>query len=205
MTLVLATQNKDKVKEFKKLILDHNLNITVKSLQDFNVSYDVEENGTTLKENAYLKAKGYKDILDQMGVKDYSIIADDTGLFVESLGGEPGIYSARYSGEDATYEKNRLKLLERLKGIENREAYFETIICLIEDNDVHYFHGRGDGKILEEDTGELSQFGYDKIFYSYDLGKSFGEAGFIEKNKVSHRGRAFNELLRYLRGKHDGR
>ncbi|MBO4667038.1 MAG: RdgB/HAM1 family non-canonical purine NTP pyrophosphatase [Bacilli bacterium] len=205
MTFVLATQNKDKVKEFKKLIFDHNLNITVKSLQDFNVSYDVEESGTTLKENAYLKAKGYKDILDQMGVKDYSIIADDTGLFVESLGGEPGIYSARYSGEDATYEKNRLKLLERLKGIENREAYFETIICLIEDNDVHYFHGRVDGKILEEDTGELSQFGYDKIFYSYDLGKSFGEAGFIEKNKVSHRGRAFNELLRYLRGKHDGR
>ena len=136
-----------------------------------------------------------------MGVKDYAILADDTGLFVEALGGEPGIYSARYSGEDATYEKNRLKLLEKLKGEKNREAYFETIICLIEGSMVHYFHGRVDGRILEEDTGDLSQFGYDKVFYSYDLGKSFGEAGFIEKNKVSHRGRAFNELLKYLRGK----
>lgn len=199
--LVLATQNKDKVKEFNKLILDNNLDITVKSLKDFDVTYDVEENGTTLKENAYLKAKGYKDILDSMGVTDYSILADDTGLFVDALGGEPGIYSARYSGEDATYEKNRRKLLDKLKGIENREAYFETIICLIEGDKVHYFHGRVDGKILEEDTGDMSQFGYDKVFYSYDLGKSFGEAGFIEKNTVSHRGRAFNELLKYLRGK----
>lgn len=201
MVLVLATQNKDKVKEFKKLIEDNNLNITVKSLQDYGVTYDVVENGTTLKENAYLKAKGYKDILDEMGVKDYSILADDTGLFVDALNGEPGIYSARYSGEDATYEKNRLKLLDKLQGITNREAYFETIICLIEDNNIHYFHGRVDGRILERDTGDMSQFGYDKVFYSYDLGKSFGEAGFIEKNKVSHRGRAFNELLKYLRGK----
>ncbi len=201
MVLVLATQNKDKVKEFKKLIEDNNLNITVKSLQDYGVTYDVVENGTTLKENAYLKAKGYKDILDKMGVMDYSILADDTGLFVDALNGEPGIYSARYSGEDATYEKNRLKLLDKLKGITNREAYFETIICLIEDNNIHYFHGRVDGRILERDTGDMSQFGYDKVFYSYDLGKSFGEAGFIEKNKVSHRGRAFNELLKYLRGK----
>lgn len=201
MELVLATQNKDKVKEFKKLIEDNNLNITVKSLQDYGVTYDVVENGTTLKENAYLKAKGYKDILDKMGVMDYSILADDTGLFVDALNGEPGIYSARYSGEDATYEKNRLKLLDKLKGITNREAYFETIICLIEESNIHYFHGRVDGRILERDTGDMSQFGYDKIFYSYDLGKSFGEAGFIEKNKVSHRGRAFNELLKYLRGK----
>ena len=201
MILVLATQNKDKVKEFKKLIADNNLGIAVKSLQDYNITVDVIENGSTLKENAYLKAKGYKDIVDSLGVKDYAILADDTGLFVEALGGEPGIYSARYSGEDATYEKNRLKLLEKLKGEKNREAYFETIICLIEDSDVHYFHGRVDGRILEEDTGDLSQFGYDKVFYSYDLGKSFGEAGFIEKNKVSHRGRAFNELLKYLRGK----
>ena len=201
MVLVLATQNKDKVKEFKKLIEDNNLNITVKSLQDYGVTYDVVENGTTLKENAYLKAKGYKDILDKMGVMDYSILADDTGLFVDALNGEPGIYSARYSGEDATYEKNRLKLLDKLQGITNREAYFETIICLIEDNNIHYFHGRVDGRILERDTGDKSQFGYDKVFYSYDLGKSFGEAGFIEKNKVSHRGRAFNELLKYLRGK----
>ena len=199
MLLILATQNQDKVKEFKKLIEDNNLSITVKSLKDYGVDYDVVENGKTLKENAYLKAKGYKDILDEMGLIDYSIIADDTGLFVDALNGEPGIYSARYSGEDATYEKNRLKLLDKLKGISNREAYFETIICLIENDDIHYFHGRVDGRILEHDTGELSQFGYDKIFYSYDLKKSFGEAGFIEKNKVSHRGRAFNELLKYLK------
>lgn len=201
MMLVLATQNQDKVKEFKKLIEENNLSITTKSLKDFNITYDVIENGSTLKENAYLKAKGYKDILDNLGVKDYAILADDTGLFVDALGGEPGIYSARYSGVDATYEKNRLKLLQNLQGKTNREAYFETIICLIEGNDVHYFHGKVDGKILEQDTGELSQFGYDKIFYSYDLGKSFGEAGFIEKNKVSHRARAFHELLKYLKNR----
>ena len=205
MELVLATQNQDKVKEFNKLILDNNIELEVKSLKDFGVTFDVEENGQTLKENAYLKAKGYKDILDKMNVDDFLIIADDTGLFVDALGGKPGIYSARYSGEDATYEKNRQKLLSDLLGVENREAYFETIICLIEKDDVHYFHGRVDGKILEHDTGNLSQFGYDKIFYSYDLGKSFGESGFIEKNKVSHRARAFNELLIYLRGKFDGR
>ena len=199
MNLILATQNKDKVKEFKKLIEDNNLDVNAKSLKDYNVTYDVVEDGSTLKENAYLKAKGYKDILDSMGVKDYAILADDTGLFVDALDGEPGIYSARYSGEDATYEKNRLKLLEKLKGKTNREAYFETIICLINGDEVHYFHGRVDGRILEHDTGELSQFGYDKIFYSYDLGKSFGEAGFIEKNKVSHRGRAFEELIKYLK------
>lgn len=205
MLLILATQNNDKVKEFKKLIEDNKLNIDVKSLKDYDITYDVIENGLTLKENAYLKAKGYKDILDEMGVTNYSILADDTGLFVDALDGEPGIYSARYSDPGATYEKNRLKLLDKLKGITNREAYFETIICLIEGEDIHYFHGRVDGKILEHDTGDMSQFGYDKIFYSYDLGKSFGEAGFIEKNKVSHRGRAFNELLQYLRSSKYGK
>ena len=201
MEIILATQNKDKVKEFNKLIEDPKLDATVKSLKDFDITYDVEENGKTLKENAYLKAKGYKDIIDKMTTENFLIIADDTGLFVDALDGAPGIYSARYSGEDATYAKNRAKLLNDLKGKENREAYFETIICLIEGDDIHYFHGRVDGKILEKETGDKSQFGYDQVFYSYDLGKSFGEAGFIEKNSVSHRGRAFDELLVYLKRK----
>ena len=201
MKLILATQNKDKIVEFNNLVTSNNLKFEVKSLKDYDITYDVEENGATLKENSYLKAKGYKDIIDSLGIDDYIILADDSGLFVDSLDGEPGIYSARYSGVDATYAKNRAKLLSRLGDNPNRNAHFKTIICLLEKDLVHYFEGQVDGSILYKETGTLSQFGYDSIFYSFDLKKSFGESTREEKNSVSHRGRAFNKLLEYLRSK----
>ena len=126
------------------------------------------------------------------------VIADDTGLFVEALNGAPGIYAARYAGENVTYLDNRLKLLKELKGVENRNAYFATAVCMVTDNDVKYFHGKTSGRILKKNVGK-NGFGYDAIFYSNELKKSFGVASTEAKGKISHRGKAISEFIEYLK------
>lgn len=200
-TIVLATQNQNKVTELIELIDEYKLDneYQVKSLKDLDILNEVEEDGLTLKENAYLKAFGYNEIVKDK-LTDYLIIADDTGLFVDSLNGEPGIYSARYSGDNATYASNRKLLLERLGNNENRSAHFESVICMIDHNKVTYFSGKTTGHITTEEIG-TNGFGYDSIFYSDELCKVFGVSSLVEKSSVSHRGKAFKEFIKYLRGK----
>lgn len=200
MKLVLATQNKNKVIEIKKLFEENNLNqmYEIYSLNDLEVYDEVEEDGKTLEENAYKKAKGYFDILKTKKINDFMVIADDTGLFVEALNGAPGIYAARYAGENVTYLDNRLKLLKELKGIENRNAYFATAVCMVSGDLVKYFHGKTTGRILKKNVGK-NGFGYDAIFYSNELKKSFGVATTEEKGKISHRGKAINEFINFLK------
>ena len=200
MKLVLATQNKNKVIEIKKLFEENNLDkiYDIYSLKDLEVFDEVEEDGETLEENAYKKAKGYFDILKSKNLSNFMVIADDTGLFVEALNGAPGIYAARYAGENVTYLDNRLKLLKELKGVENRNAYFATAVCMVTDNDVKYFHGKTSGRILKKNVGK-NGFGYDAIFYSNELKKSFGVASTEAKGKISHRGKAISEFIEYLK------
>lgn len=202
MKLILATQNNDKIYEMKKLIEENNLNYQIYSLKDLDILDEVEENGKTLEENAYKKAKGYYDILLKKGYTDFIVIADDSGLFVEALDGRPGIYSARYAGVGCTYLDNRLKLLQELKDKKNRNAYFQTSLCMITAVETKFFNGKTEGRIYRRHVGKKG-FGYDSLFYSNELKKSFGVASSFEKGLISHRGKAVRSFIAYLKEKED--
>ncbi len=190
-TIVLASANKHKVVEIKNILSGYN----ILSLSDIGFTEDIAETGTTLQENAKIKAEAILNFCIEKAY-DYAVISDDSGCFVEALNGEPGIYSARYSG-DHNDEANRQKMLTNLKGKENREAYFECVICLAYKNIREFFIGRTYGTITEEKRGS-DAFGYDCLFLSKDLKKTFGEATETEKNSVSHRGRAIEKLRLWL-------
>lgn len=184
--LVVATKNKNKLIEFKEIL--KNSTIEVKSLADFGPIPEVIEDGETFDQNAYKKAHQTARIL---GVP---AIADDSGLVVESLGGAPGVYSARYAGPDATDKDNCLKLLEELRGKKNRNAYFSCVLSIaVPSGPALTYEGRCDGVILQEPRGS-SGFGYDPLFYFAEYGKTFAELTLEEKNRVSHRGRALKEV-----------
>ena len=192
--IVLASNNKHKIKEFKEIFAD----AEVLSLRDVGFYDDIIEDGETFYDNSLIKARAVADFLKERGVVA-SVIADDSGLCVEALGGEPGVYSARYSG-DHDDAKNREKLLERLNGVEDRTAYFLCALVELYPNGEHIVaEGRTYGKITLEEIGDKT-FGYDCLFLSDDLNKTFGEASADEKNLVSHRGRAV-EKLKQLRSK----
>ena len=188
MKIILATKNRGKIKDFEKLI--DGMDIEVLSILD-NIDFpDVVEDGKTFEENSAKKAL---EIAEYTGIVT---ISDDSGLCVDILNGEPGIYSARYSGEDGNDEKNIEKLLENLSDIEknDRKAHFVSVVSIaFPDGTVKSFRGETQGEILFEKEGN-NGFGYDPLFYSYDLGKSFGVATIEEKKNVSHRGRAFEKL-----------
>ena len=187
MKIFLATKNIGKINEFKKLV--ENKNMEVLSILDSEDIPEVEENGNTFEENSQKKAVEIAKYLDMV------TISDDSGLCVDYLDGAPGIYSARYSGEDATDEKNIDKLLADLKQAENREAKFVSVVSVGKPNgEVYSFRGEATGKILSERRG-TNGFGYDPVFLSDDLGKSFGESNSDEKKSVSHRARAFEKLM----------
>lgn len=189
-TIVIASNNKHKLKEFKEMLTDYNI-IT---LNDIDYFEDIEETGTTFEENATLKAETIHKYLKNKGL-DYIVVADDSGLCVESLNGAPGVYSARYAGGHGDNEANRSKLQKDLIG-KNRDAYFICTIAVVYPNGEHkIFEGKTFGKITEEELGK-KDFGYDCIFYSDDLNKTFGEASEEEKNLVSHRGRAIREMIK---------
>lgn len=185
MKILLSTSNAEKVRELRS-ILGSEYELLLKS--DFDLDeLDIEEDGDTLEKNAYKKAKL---LYDKVKI---NVIADDTGLFVKSLNGEPGVYSARYAGEDGDYFANNKKLLRELYGESDREAYFETVICLITQNgDVHYASGKLEGYISNELKGE-GGFGYDPLFI-FDKNKSLAEISAEEKNKISHRSKALENL-----------
>jgi len=199
-TIVLASSNKHKIKEFKEMFP----NDKILSLSDINYNGEIIENGTTFFDNALIKAKTIHEYLKSINI-EASVIADDSGLCVDSLNGLPGIFSARYAGEHGNDKQNRQKLLNELKDKNNRAAHFTC--CLVEyfSNDAYICaEGITEGYILDKETGDDS-FGYDCLFYSTDLKKSFGEASNDEKNIVSHRGRAIQKLIdkekEYFRGK----
>lgn len=187
-TIVLASNNKHKIKEVKE-ILD---NINIITLNDIDYLEDIEETGNTFLENALIKAKTISEYLKEKGL-DYDVLSDDSGLCCLGLNLEPGIYSARYAGIHGDDKSNRDKLINNLKD-KDRSAYFNCTLVLYHiDGTYDYREGKTYGKIIDEERGDTS-FGYDCIFLSDDLNKTFGEASSEEKNKVSHRSRALSQI-----------
>ena len=189
--VVVASNNKHKIKEFKEILK----NYEILSLKDIDFNDDIVEDGKTFEENSLIKAKTIHDYLKSKNL-DYIVMADDSGLCVDSLNGEPGIYSARYAKEHDD-KANRDKLLKELEG-KNREAYFNCTIAVYYPNGEHkVFVGKTFGEITKEEIGK-TDFGYDCVFLSKDLNKTFGEATEEEKNSVSHRGRVLNDVIKEL-------
>lgn len=186
IVLVLASNNKGKAAEIKDLLND--FPVTIKSLNDFGSIPLIKETGTTFDENAYIKASFTAKILG------LPALADDSGLCVDALNGAPGVYSARYAGEDATDEQRCTKLLEDMKDQSNRKAAFECVISIaVPQGPALTYEGRCEGIIADTPAG-TNGFGYDPIFYYPPLKKTFAEISIKEKSTVSHRGIALNEV-----------
>ena len=186
--LVFATNNKHKIKEISSIL---NEEIDLYSLEDINCSDEIPETADTIEGNALLKAQFIKE---KYG---YDCFADDTGLEIESLNNEPGVYSARYAGDDHNAENNMLKVLSKLSNIDNRRARFKTCIALIWNNKTYMFEGIVYGNITKEKHGK-SGFGYDPIFFYPPYNTTLANVSEDKKNAVSHRGRALQMLLEYL-------
>lgn len=193
--LVFATNNLHKLKEIRSLLPD---GYHVAGLRDVGITAEIPEDHLTLEENAFQKAEY---VYNQLGL---SCFADDTGLEIDALNGEPGVFSARYSRiGDPVYPEmevaagNIRKVLEKMDGLENRRARFRTVIALILDGERHAFEGIVQGHIIREVRGREG-FGYDPIFIPEDLELTFAEMALEQKNRVSHRARAFGRLTDFL-------
>jgi XTP/dITP diphosphohydrolase len=188
LQLVFATNNRHKLEEVAAKINDQ---IHLLTLEDIGSKEDIEETGATFKENASIKSRYVYD--------NYQLncFGDDSGLVVDALNGEPGVYSARYAGEHGNHPANINKVLEKLKGIENRKARFKTVISLIWNGREHFFEGTVEGTIRHQTAGN-GGFGYDPIFQpdGYDI--TFAEMSLEEKNKISHRAKAMEKLIGFL-------
>lgn len=189
--IVLATANPHKLQEMKELLEG----LDIISLSDIGFNADIAETGRTTGENAKIKALTVLKFCKEHKF-DYGVLADDSGLFVNSLHGEPGIYSARYAASH-NEPANRKKLLERLGDSTDRTAYFECSMCYADRETVRLFVGRTYGTITKTEIGK-TDFGYDCLFYSSDLKMTFGEATEEEKNSVSHRSRAIEKFKHFL-------
>ena len=187
MQIVLATHNKGKMSEINSLL---STSYEVMTLDHFPDIKEIPETGKTLKENAFIKAR---TVFEMTGLPS---LADDTGLEVEALGGEPGVFSARYAGEQASYQDNCEKLLKNMMRVpkENREAKFRTVIAYKDDNRELSSDGYVMGEIAKSTKGSFG-FGYDSVFYYPPLEKTFAELSEEEKNSISHRGRALRKFL----------
>ncbi|MGB0887417.1 MAG: non-canonical purine NTP diphosphatase [Vicingaceae bacterium] len=188
MQLVSATNNANKIKEIKQLLP---ASIRLLSLTDIGCTEDIPETSDTIAGNALQKAQY---VYDKYG---YNCFADDTGLEIESLNGEPGIYSARYAGPQRNANDNMDKVLTELKNSTNRNAHFKTVIALIIDGKTSLFEGIAQGEITTTKSGSEG-FGYDPIFKPKELNTTFSEMNLDEKNKISHRGKATKKLIEYL-------
>ena len=193
MKLVFATNNKHKLQEVRDILGNR---VEVLSLNDINCHDDIPETAETLQGNALIKAR---HIYEKYGLDCF---ADDTGLEVEALGGEPGVYSARYAGEECCSKANMQKLLHNLIGKENRNAQFRTVIALIIKGEEKLFNGIVKGTITEEKKGD-SGFGYDPIFIPEGFSDSFAQMSSEMKNSISHRYRATQQLSNYLKENYD--
>lgn len=195
MTIVFATNNNHKLSEIQDILGN---TIEVKSLKDIGCHVDIPETGTTLEENAQIKANYVWDNFQTM------VFADDTGLEIDALNGEPGVYSARYAGgEGHDSEANIQKVLANLQGVENRKARFRTVIAFIYkdkktgNKTTKLIEGIVNGRIITEKRGEAG-FGYDAIFVPEGYDKTFGELGMDIKNSISHRARAVQQFAKEL-------
>ena len=188
MQLVFATNNSNKLKEVEKLIPEH---ITLLSLKDINCLEDIPETQNTIEGNAIQKAEYVKKCYG------YDCFADDTGLEVEALNGEPGVFSARYAGEQRNADDNMNKLLTNLEDSNNRNAQFKTVIALHLNGKIKTFIGICKGEITIKKSGK-DGFGYDPIFKAKGYNKTFAEIPLEEKNKIGHRGKAVRQLVACL-------
>ncbi len=189
MKLVFATNNKNKIKEIKQL-LDNSIELL--SLEDIGCLEDIPETANTIEGNAIQKTQY---VYKKYG---FNCFADDTGLEIEALNGEPGVYSARYAGEQKNANDNMDKVLKKLDNINNRNAQFKTVIALIIDGKISCFEGIVKGNITTKKSGSEG-FGYDPIFKPESYNITFSEMKLDEKNKISHRGRATQKLINYLK------
>lgn len=188
MKIVFATNNSNKLAEIRQLMPK---GIEVLSLKDINCLEELPETSDTLEDNAAQKAFY---VFDNYG---HNCFADDTGLEIDALAGRPGVYSARYAGEDCVAEDNMQKVLEELRGEENRDAIFRTAISLVIDGKEYQFEGFVEGQIIPERWGE-DGFGYDPIFLPDGFEKSFAQMTMEEKSAISHRGEAARKLVAFL-------
>ena len=186
--LILATRNEGKISEFRELL--SGFEVEIRSLNDFGPIPAVEEDGDTFEENAYKKAHFTAKVLG------FPALADDSGLVVPALGGEPGVRSARYGGDEANDLKNNLKLLKAMEGVTNRVAVFQCVIAIaVPRGPALIYEGKCEGEITDKMKGNQG-FGYDPVFYYPSLQKTFAQMSIEEKNQVSHRGKAMAELRR---------
>jgi XTP/dITP diphosphohydrolase len=194
LKLVFASSNKNKIKEIRELTPP---SINLLGLSDINCHADIPETGATIEENAILKA--------EYVVRNFDLncFADDSGLEVEALNGAPGVYSARYAGKPKDDLKNIQKLLEQLRGKENRNARFKTVIALILDGKQHCFEGIIKGQITREMMGN-NGFGYDPVFIPEGYSQTFAQMDGHTKNSISHRGIALHKLLQFLKKEKGG-
>jgi len=186
--LVFATNNRHKIKELQHIFGD---SVKLLSLEEIGCLEDIPETASTLEGNASMKAF---HVYREYG---YNCFADDTGLEVEALKGEPGVFSARYAGEMKDADANMDKLLRQMNGLTNRKARFRTVISLVTDGKETQFEGIVNGTILEEKRGKEG-FGYDPMFMPDGHSKTFAELGLYEKNEISHRARAVQKLVAWL-------
>tara|TARA_R110000868_G_scaffold11457_1_gene56110 strand:- start:648 stop:1232 length:585 start_codon:yes stop_codon:yes gene_type:complete len=189
MNLLFATQNSNKVKEIQAQIPS---GISVKSLLDINYLEELEETQTTLEGNALQKVRFVHQKFGE------NCFADDTGLEVEALNGAPGVYSARYAGEEKSFEKNMDKLLSELKASENRKAQFRTVIACIYKGQEYVFEGICKGEITQLKRG-IEGFGYDPIFQPLGYSQTFAEMPLDLKTKIGHRGKAVDQLISFFK------
>jgi XTP/dITP diphosphohydrolase len=189
MELVFATNNEHKLEEINDLL--SSTAIRIFSLTDINLNQEIPETGLTLEENSLQKAQFVKT------KTNYNCFADDTGLEIDALNGEPGVFSARYAGDSKDPEANMQKVLEKLKKHQNRSAQFRTVISLIIGTQVHQFEGIVKGHISTQKHG-VKGFGYDPIFHPEGYDQSFAEMDLELKNKISHRAVALKKLMDFL-------
>ena len=187
-SLIFASNNANKIAEIKTLLPK---NFSVISLAEAGITIDIEEPYFTFKENAAEKAR----VINEITAAD--CFSEDSGLEVESLYGEPGVHSARYAREGEGFKDNTDKLLAILKNEPNRKAQFKTVICLLMNKNYYYFEGECPGEIIYDKRGEQG-FGYDPVFIPEGSDKTFAEMDMSEKNKFSHRKKAFAKLLQFL-------
>lgn len=188
MELLVATHNQHKKEEIQQ-ILGHDF--VVKSLTDYGIHEEIVEDGDSFNANALIKAKY---CFEKTGIPS---LGDDSGLVVQSLDGRPGIFSARYAG-DHDFAKNIARVLSEMEGVENRKAYFITVLCYYDDQGARYFEGRVHGNLLLENKG-FKGFGYDPIFVPDGYGMTFAEMNPEDKNRISHRKQALDLFLDFLR------
>ena len=193
-TLVFASTNKNKIGELNAMLPEGYKLLT---LQDIMISGDIAETGATILENSLLKARYVANYLKSKAV-NYAVIADDSGLEVDALGGAPGVYSARYAGQHKNVNENNKKLLSELHNITKRQARFVTVISLIKDGNEYFFEGEIKGTIAHEPRG-TNGFGYDPLFIPQGSRSTFAELSADEKNRISHRAKAVEKLIMHLK------